>query len=329
MKDTLQYLFEHNTLTQVEAKDLLTEISAEKFDPFQVAAFLTVFRVRGITVQELSGFREALLELASPVDLEAYNPVDLCGTGGDGKDTFNVSTLSSFVTAGAGVRVAKHGNYAVSSSCGSSNVMEYLGYQFTGDEGELQRQIEEVGICFLHAPLFHPAMKAVAPIRRSMGVHTFFNMLGPMVNPARPKRQLVGVYSLELLRLYHYLYQQTDIDYRIVHSLDGYDEISLTSGSKVLSPQSDMVLYPDDFGAETLQPEALHGGQSVKEAAAIFMNILEGSGTDAQNAVVIANSSLAISSANPQKSLQECRVMAQESLTSGNALNVFKRLIKS
>ncbi|MGB6037492.1 MAG: anthranilate phosphoribosyltransferase, partial [Cryomorphaceae bacterium] len=231
------------------------------------------------------------------------------------------------VTAGAGVKVAKHGNYAVSSSCGSSNVMEELGFQFTADTDSLKRQIETAGICFLHAPLFHPAMKAVAPIRRSMGVRTFFNMLGPMVNPSRPKKQLVGVFSMELLRFYNYIYQETDINYRIVHSLDGYDEISLTSDTKVLSPAKEEMLSPSEFGSATLSQESIYGGSTVKEAAAVFVNVLDGKGTAAQNAVICANSGMAISCARPELSLEESIAVARESLASGKAYNALKTLI--
>jgi len=327
MKETLEYLFEHNTLSREEAKQLLKDISREQVDPFQVVAFLTTFRVRGITVEELSGFREALLELSLPIDLSEFDPIDLCGTGGDGKDTFNISTLASFVTAGAGVKVAKHGNYAVSSSCGSSNVMEHLGYQFKADSDALKTQIDQAGICFLHAPLFHPAMKAVAPIRRSMGVRTFFNMLGPMVNPSRPKKQLVGVFSMELLRFYNYIYQDTDIDYRIVHSLDGYDEISLTSDVKILSREKEELLSPNAFAQDSLSQESIYGGSTVKEAAEVFLSVLDGKGTAAQNAVVYANSGMAISCARPELNLEDSIGLAKESLESGKAYQTFKTLI--
>ncbi len=327
MRDTLEKLFSHNTLSREEAKKTLSSISQGEYDNYQVAAFLATFRVRGITVEELSGFRDALLELCLPIDLSPFDPIDLCGTGGDGKDTFNISTLSSFVTAGAGIKVAKHGNYAVSSSCGSSNVMEHLGYTFTADADTLKKQIETAGICFLHAPLFHPAMKAVAPIRRAMGVRTFFNMLGPMVNPSRPKKQLVGVFSLELLRFYQYIYQDTDIQYRIVHSLDGYDEISLTGEVKVLGPEEEKVLSPVDLGSIALSPADIYGGETIEEAVSIFTKILDGKGTYAQNAVVIANSGMAISCAKPQLGLAGSMALAQESLESGKAKNTLKKLL--
>jgi len=225
MKEVLNRLIQHQTLSSSEAREILINIANGSYNTSQIASFLTVYMMRSVSVEELEGFRNALLELCLNVDLSAYNPIDLCGTGGDGKDTFNISTLASFVTAGAGVKVTKHGNYGVSSSCGSSNVLEFLGIKFSNDKDYLERAIDQVGICILHAPLFHPAMKNVAPIRRELGVKTFFNMLGPMVNPAFPPNQLVGVFNLELARLYSYLYQKTDKNYTIVHALDGYDEI--------------------------------------------------------------------------------------------------------
>jgi anthranilate phosphoribosyltransferase len=327
MKETLEYLFEHNTLSSEEAKELLTKISKGNFKPDQISSFLTVFRMRGITVEELKGFRDALRNLCKRVDLDAYSPIDLCGTGGDGKDTFNISTLSSFVTAGAGAKVAKHGNYGVSSSCGSSNVLEYLGFQFTADADKIERQIDRAGICFLHAPLFHPAMKEVAPIRRNMGVRTFFNMLGPMVNPAFPKGQLVGVFSLELQRYYKYIYEESAIEYRIVHSLDGYDEISLTGDVKLISPGKEELLSPHHFSEKKLSPIAISGGNSIESSAKIFLDILKGKGTNAQNSVVIANSGVAIHTAFPNKTREECREMAIDSLQSGKAEQAFNKLL--
>lgn len=327
MKETLEYLFAHNTLSSEEAKELLTEISKGNFKSNQISSFLTVFRMRGITVEELKGFRDALRDLCKRIDLDAYSPIDLCGTGGDGKDTFNISTLSSFVTAGAGPKVAKHGNYGVSSSCGSSNVLEYLGFQFTADADKIERQIDRAGICFLHAPLFHPAMKEVAPIRRNMGVRTFFNMLGPMVNPAFPKGQLVGVFSLELQRYYKYLYEESAIEYRIVHSLDGYDEISLTGDVKLISPGKEELLSPYHLSEKQLSPSAISGGNSIESSAKIFLDILKGKGTKAQNSVVIANSGVAIHTAFPNKTREECREMAIDSLQSGKAEKAFNKLL--
>ncbi len=327
MKEILNYLFEHKTLNYEESKKILRNIAQGKYNESEIAAFLAVYIMRSITVDELTGFRDALLELCKPVDLEGMETIDLCGTGGDTKNTFNVSTLASFVTAGAGVKVAKHGNYGVSSACGSSNVMEYFGYQFTNDVDELKRQISENGICFLHAPLFHPAMKNVAPVRRNLRVKTFFNMLGPMVNPAFPQNQLVGVFNLEVARLYSYLYQKTDKNFAIVHGLDGYDEVSLTSNFKVISNDGEEILSPADLNFNTYKPEALIGGNTVEEAAKIFMDILEGKGSEAQNSVVIANAGLALDCINKNKSREENIELARESLVSGKALEVFKKTV--
>ena len=328
MKNILQHLFNHKTLSQEQAKQALVQIGEGKHNPSQVAAFLTVYQMRSITVEELTGFRDALLELCLQIDLTAYDAIDLCGTGGDGKDTFNISTLASFVTAGAGIKVAKHGNYSVSSSCGSSNVMEHFGYQFTNDPKQLQQQIEESNICFLHAPLFHPAMKYVAPIRKELSVKTFFNMLGPMVNPSFPKKQIVGVFSLELARLYNYLYQQTDKKYVILHSLDGYDEISLTGDFKMITNEAEEIRNPQTFDMRQLKQEELFGGKTVKEAADIFYKILEGNGTEAQNMAVIANAATAIS-CSKNTDLKTSIALAKESLESGSALKTFKRLVNS
>ncbi|NNJ80615.1 MAG: anthranilate phosphoribosyltransferase, partial [Flavobacteriaceae bacterium] len=286
-----------------------------------------VYMMRSIALDELEGFRDALLDLCIPFDVSEYNTIDLCGTGGDGKNTFNISTLASFITAGAGVMVTKHGNYGVSSISGSSNVMEQLGIRFSNDSDYLRRSLEEAGICILHAPLFHPAMKNVAPIRRELGVKTFFNMLGPMVNPAFPKNQLVGVFSLELARMYGYLYQKTDKNYAILHAIDGYDEISLTSATKVISNDSDTVLKPSDFGVSKIEQSQIHGGETIEASAEIFMNILKGEGTKAQNDVVCANAGMAISV------VEGCTVSegfqkARESLLNGNAHKVLETLQK-
>jgi anthranilate phosphoribosyltransferase len=283
--------------------------------------------MRSISVEELIGFRDCMHERCLSINLDEFKPVDLCGTGGDGKDTFNISTLASFVAAGAGVKVAKHGNYSVSSTCGSSNVMEHLGYTFTNDADKLKKQIEKSGICFLHAPLFHPAMKEVAPIRRNIGVKTFFNMLGPMVNPSFPKRQVVGVYSLELQRYYKYIYEQENISYRIVHSLDGYDEISLTAAARIIGPAMERVLLPTEVTKSKITPESIAGGKDVAESAGIFTDILEGKGTDAQNKVVIANAALALQCCYPEKTFTETIEMATESLDSGKAKKSLQTLL--
>ncbi len=327
MKAILNHLFEYKSLTKDQAREVLLGIGRGEYNPAQIASFLTVYMMRSLRLEELEGFRDAMLELCLPVDLAAYDPMDLCGTGGDGKDTFNISTLSSFVVAGAGQYVAKHGNHGVSSLVGSSTVMERLGYQFTNDVGELQRKMETAGICFLHAPLFHPAMKNVAPIRKDLGVKTFFNVLGPMINPARPQKQLVGVFSLELARLYAYLYQQTDKQFMILHSLDGYDEISLTGPFKVISNQTEQVLEPEQLGMSRLSPELLAGGQTLDESAQLFLNVLNDEATSAQKQAVLANSAMALLAAGKVKTREEAVAQARESLESKRALACFKKLV--
>ncbi|WP_299213660.1 anthranilate phosphoribosyltransferase [uncultured Aquimarina sp.] len=325
MKNLLNRLINHETISKEEAKGVLVNISKGAYNQSQIASFLTVYMMRSITVDELEGFRDALLELCVAVDLSEYNPIDLCGTGGDGKDTFNISTLSSFVSAGAGIKVTKHGNYGVSSKCGSSNVMEHLGIKFSNDKDFLKRSIDEAGICVLHAPLFHPAMKNVAPIRRELGVKTFFNMLGPMVNPAFPKNQIVGVFNLELARMYGYLYQNTDKNFTIIHALDGYDEISLTGSTKTISNHTEGILTPQDFGVNTLKMEEIVGGDSIEESATIFMNILNGKGTEAQNNVVCANAGMAIATVEGLEPIQGFE-KAKESLLSGKGLEALKKV---
>lgn len=327
MKQLLNRLINQESISSEEAKKVLVNISKGDYNQSQIASFLTVYMMRSITLEELQGFRDALLELCIPIDLKEFNAIDLCGTGGDGKDTFNISTLSSFVAAGAGVKVAKHGNYGVSSACGSSNVMEYLGIKFSNDEDFLKHTIEKSGICVLHAPLFHPAMKNVAPIRRELGVKTFFNMLGPMVNPSFPKNQMVGVFNLELQRLYGYLYQQTDKNYSIVHALDGYDEISLTGKTKVISNQSETMFSPSDLGVEYIKKEAIFGGRTIEDAAKIFMTVINGKGTSAQNNVVFANAGLAIATSK-QISHKDGFELAKESLLSGKAKQSLDALIE-
>ncbi|HEV7348755.1 anthranilate phosphoribosyltransferase [Telluribacter sp.] len=329
MKKILNYLFEYKALSKEQAREVLVGIAKGDYSHSEIAAFLTVYAMRSVTVQELEGFRDAMLDLCLSVDLSAYDPMDLCGTGGDGKDTFNISTLSCFVVAGAGQRVAKHGNHGVSSLCGSSTVLEYLGVRFTNEKEALERKIEAAGVCFLHAPLFHPAMKNVAPVRRELGIKTFFNMLGPMVNPASPRKQLVGVFSLELARLYAYLYQQSNNRFLILHALDGYDEVSLTGAFKIITAQSEQVLTPPHMGLTILRPEELSGGESVEASARIFMNVLNNEATSAQQQAVIANSALALYCANPELSLTDAVAAARESLESKRALNCFKKLVEA
>ena len=325
MKAILNRLIQHQQLSKEEARQMIINIADGYYNNSQIASFLTVYMMRSISLEELEGFRAALLELCIAIDLSEFDTIDLCGTGGDGKDTFNISTLSSFVTAGAGIKVTKHGNYGVSSGCGSSNVLEALGVKFSNDQDFLKRCVDQAGICILHAPLFHPAMKNVAPVRRELGVKTFLNMLGPLVNPAFPKNQLTGVFNLELARLYHYLFQKTDTKFTILYALDGYDEISLTGPTKVFSKNSERVLSPEDFGVLPLEANQIAGGDNVDSSAKIFMNVIQNKGTTAQQEVVCANAGMAISTAldlSPIESFEK----AKESLLSGKAFEALTKL---
>lgn len=327
MKEVLNKLFKYQVLSRAEAYEILSNLATGKYNQSQMAAFLTVYLMRTITVEELEGFRDAMLELCIKVPVSEYNGIDLCGTGGDSKNTFNISTISSFVVAGAGQNVVKHGNYGVSSVSGSSNVLETLGVKFSNDPDVMKRSLDASGLCFMHAPLFHPAMKNVGPVRRELGVKTFFNMLGPMVNPAMPKNQLVGVFSLELARLYGYIYQNTDKHFTIIHSLDGYDEVSLTGNFKLIRNETEALFRPEDLGFKTLKSEDLAGGEDMPSAAGIFEKVLGNNGTDAQNSVVLANAGLAIATGK-QISIEAGIELAKESLTSGKALQSFKNFLK-
>ena len=327
MKNILKRLINHETISTEEAKQVIINISNDMYNPSQITCFLSVFMMRSITLEELKGFRDALLELCLPINLNNFNAIDIVGTGGDGKNTFNISTLSSFITAGAGVNVSKHGNYGVSSTSGSSNVMEHLGVKFSNDEDFLKRCLDQAGICILHAPLFHPAMKNVAPIRRELGVKTFFNMLGPLVNPSFPKNHVLGVFNLEVLRLYSFLYQNTKHNYNIVYALDGYDEISLTGKAKIISNNTERLFSPEDLGISKITQESIFGGDTIKDAANIFVNIINGNGTKAQNHVVCANAGLAIATSK-QISHKEGFEIAKESLLSGKAKTSLDKLIE-
>ena len=325
MKKILTRLIQYQQLEKEEAKQIIIKIADGQYNTSQIASFLTIYMMRNISLNELEGFREALQELCVNVDLSEFNTIDLCGTGGDGKNTFNISTLSSFVTAGAGVKVTKHGNYGVSSGCGSSNVLEAIGIKFSNDKDYLKRSIEKAGICFLHAPLFHPAMKNVAPVRKQLGLKTFFNILGPIVNPSFPKNQLIGVFSLELARLYSYLFQKTNINYTILHGLDGYDEISLTGNTKIYTKKSENILSPEDFGVIPTKPESISGGKDVSSSVKIFMDIIKNNGTDAQNNVVCANAGMAIATILKVSHIEGFE-KAKESLESGKALQSLVKL---
>lgn len=328
MKNILSKLFEHKKLSKVEAREILINISESKYNESQIAAFITVYLMRPIAVEELQGFREALLELCLSVDLEGVEAIDVCGTGGDGKNTFNISTLSAFVLAGAGYKVAKHGNVGVSSSSGSSDVLQHLGYTFSNDADKLKKQLDTTNFCYFHAPLFHPALKTVAPIRKQLGVKTFFNMLGPLVNPAQPTHQLTGVFNLELARLYQYIFQQIpNKKFGIIHALDGYDEVSLTGDFMLKMNNKEETISIQSIGKQEVTPESLFGGDTVAEAADIFMNILRGGGTQAQNDAVAVNTGVAIHCIKPETSLIDCIAEAEESLKSGRALKVLEKVV--
>ena len=327
MKKILQYLFEHKTLSRATAKEVLTQIAQGAYNEHEVTSFVTVFLMRSITIDELMGFRDALLALAVPLHVGIDNAMDIVGTGGDGKDTFNISTLACFIVAGAGQPVVKHGNYGASSVSGSSNVMEQLGYVFKNDENALQKELDAANICFLHAPLFHPALKLVGPIRKNLGVRTFFNMLGPLVNPAKPAHQLIGVYSLEMARIYHYLLQEEGINYTIIHGLDGYDEISLTSDTKIFTAKGERIVSANELGKRIVFPEDLAGGDTVEASAQIFLKIIKGEGTMAQNAVVLANAAAALFATQKYNTYNDAYAAAVESLDSQKAYQVLQQLI--
>ncbi len=328
MKTILNRLFEYKSLDHATARDVLLRLAKGEFNASQMAAFMTVYLMRSIRVEELNGFRDAMLELCHAVDLSDFDVMDIVGTGGDGKDTFNISTAASFVVAASGQAVAKHGNMGVSSICGSSNVLEYFGVKFTADKEIIRRSLASCNFCFLHAPLFHPAMKTVAPIRKDLGVKTFFNMLGPMVNPSFPRKQVLGVFSLELLRLYGYLYQKSNHPFSIIHSLDGYDEISLTGMSKMLSEKGEHIFTADDFGLASVSPADISGGNTVAESGKIFLNVLSGKGTREQTSVVLANAAVALA-CGQDISFADAAAKAKESLESGRALKTFKTFVES
>lgn len=327
MKKILQLLFEHKTLSRQEAKEVMLQMSKGAYNEPEITAFITVYLMRSITIEELQGFREGLLELCVPVNLNGHDVIDIVGTGGDGKNTFNISTLACFLVAGAGKKVAKHGNYGASSISGASNVMENLGYRFKNNNGELKKEVDEAGICFMHAPLFHPALKTVAGIRKALGMRTFFNMLGPLVNPAAPAYQLIGVYSLEMARIYTYLLQQSGRPFTVIHSLDGYDEISLTSDAKIITETGEKVATPESLGKRIVTAQDITGGNNAADAARLFVKILRGEGTWSQNAVVLANAALALHGSGAYVNYEDAYGAAVESLESSRAYGAFQKLI--
>ena len=328
MKNLLKDLYNHKIMSKEESKAALISLTDGSANSSQISSFLTVFLLRDITSEELDGFREAMIELSIDVDIDGDELIDLCGTGGDGKDTFNISTISSFVVAGSGIKVAKHGNYGVSSSCGSSNIISHLGHEFSNDISSLKYSLDKSNICFLHAPLFHPSLKNISPVRIELGVKTFFNMLGPMVNPIQPKSQLVGVFNSNIFRLYSHIYSKTNKSYCIVHRIDGYDEVSLTGSFKLFSNNQDLMLEPKDLGFNAIDSVKLSGGKNIKESSKIFLDILKNKGTSEQVDAVLANSGLAIYCAKKLNSIKDGIEIARESLESGKAYNCLKLFIE-
>ena len=327
MKAILNKLYKHERLSKSEATQVLKDIASEQYNAAHLASFMTVFMMRPITADELSGFRNALKELSIKVDLSDYNTIDIVGTGGDGKNTFNISTLTSFIVAGTGQKVAKHGNYSVSSQSGSSDMLESFGYNFTNDESVLREHLEKANICFLHAPKFHPAMKAVGPTRKALALKTFFNMLGPLVNPSSPKNHMLGTFNLEIARLYNYILQEESDNYGIVHALDGYDEISLTSGFKFFTKKGEQIINPEDLGQKRIQQSEIFGGNSIADAAKIFKSILEGNGTEAQNNVVLTNAAFALKIVDETKSFETAFSEAKDSLFGLKAKLTLEKLV--
>ena len=327
MKAILNKLYKHERLSKSEATQVLKDIASEQYNAAHLASFMTVFMMRPITADELSGFRNALKELSIKIDLSAYNTIDIVGTGGDGKNTFNISTLTSFIVAGTGQKVAKHGNYSVSSQSGSSDMLESFGYNFTNKESVLREHLEKANICFLHAPKFHPAMKAVGPTRKALALKTFFNMLGPLVNPSSPKNHMLGTFNLEIARLYNYILQEENVNYGIVHALDGYDEISLTSGFKFFTKKGEQIINPEDLGQKRIQQSEIFGGNSIADAAKIFKSILEGNGTEAQNNVVLTNAAFALKIVDETKSFETAFSEAKDSLFGLKAKLTLEKLV--
>ena len=327
MKSILNELYQHKRLSKSKAAEILMDIASGQYNDAHLVSFMTVFMMRPITIDELAGFRKALKKLAIKVDLSEFNTIDIVGTGGDGKDTFNISTLASFIVAGTGQKVAKHGNYSVSSNSGSSDVLERFGYHFTNDENSLKKHLDEANICFLHAPKFHPSMRAVGPTRKALALKTFFNMLGPLVNPSSPQNFMLGTFNLEVARLYNYILQEEDSNYGIVHTLDGYDEISLTDAFKWFTRKGEQLITPEDIRQKKVLQSAIYGGTSVAEATKIFREILNGNGTSAQNNVVLTNAAFALKVINPNRSFEDTFEEAKNSLLGGKAKECLKKLV--
>ena len=328
MKTILEKLISGATFSRKEMKDILVSITEQKYSNEQIAGLLTGLQMRSITVDELLGLRDGILETGKPVDLSPYKVVDIVGTGGDGKNTFNISTCSCFVVAGAGYKVAKHGNYSATSVSGAGNVLEEHGVKFTADNDMLKANIEKCNFTYMHAPLFAYAMKFVAPVRKALQVPTCFNLLGPIVNPCRPQYQVLGTATLDQMRLYHSVLQQISEGYSIVTSSDVYDEISLTKDFKVISSNMEQVFSCTDIGFERINPADIYGGSTKQEAKKIFDDVLSNTATAAQKNVVLANSAFSINCICPEKNIHDCFLEAKESLESGKALNALKKYVE-
>ncbi len=328
MKQILNKLFEYETLSASEASELFRGITQGCYTEAQIASLMTVYLMRNISLEELDGFRSSLLEFRKPIDFGTHDYIDIVGTGGDGKDTFNISSCASVVVAASGYKVVKHGNYGATSVSGASNVIESHGVKFSSDQDKLRRSLDECNFAYLHAPIFNSAMKAVANVRRELGVRSFFNMLGPLINPAEPKNQLLGVYNLAMQRMYCYMLQNNNTNFAVVHSLDGCDEISLTSQFKVCTPLGERIYSPEELGFVTARESALYSGDTVEKAAAIFDSVLSGGASIEQRNSVVVNAAFAINVMDPQKSIEECVTIASETIISGRAEQCFKKFVE-
>ena len=324
MKNTLTKIIERQPLTFQEAKNIIYAIAEEKINDAQIVAILVGLQMRGLQLDEIKGFREALLELCLPIELDGNNALDLCGTGGDGKNTFNISTTTSFVVSAMGYKVIKHGNYGVSSFCGSSNVLEELGYTFTNDSKLLDKQLHDSNICFLHAPLFHPTLMKVGPLRKNLGIRTFFNSLGPLVNPVQPNFQITGTFNLELAKIYQHLLKDERNEFRVVYGMDGYDEFTLTEQTRILGKKSDEYLNAQTFNVNPVNSESIYSGNSIKEAAQIVKSILGGQSTLEQTNVIAANTALALQCFHPNEQIQDLFNEANSFIKKGLAAKFHK-----
>ena len=328
MKSYLNRLIDGQILSREDTHSIMLGIVAEKYNDCQIAALLMALQARGVTVDELLGFRDGLLETGRHLDFSEYNTLDIVGTGGDGKNTFNISTCSSFVIAGAGYKVTKHGNGGSTSVSGASNVLQGHGVKFSADPDVLKRSLDEAGICYFHAPLFAYGMKFVGPVRKQLGVPTCFNLLGPLVNPCQPKNSLHGTANQNQLRLYVNAHQKIGDNYGVITSYDGYDEISLTSGFRLVTNHFEKVYTPKDLGFDYVKPEEIYGGATAEEAMQIFDAVLNGTATVSQKNVILANAACGIAVIDPNKSIEESIAMARESLDSGKALAAFRKFVE-